>query len=189
MKRSVFAIMAIATVIGIVGCSNHKGWTEKQREEMRRDVRAYRELPYLDNLEEVEFEIFSNDVTEAIEVDYPVYTAFIEMPGRGDTVEVYVVQTIVSELQADAHNMRKIYPYRELVKEGVLPKDLDRESQRAFYQCFARRVNNAFPSVAAFFNAVLADTTANSKIETLQRQCASDLFDWVVEVDEVVVFD
>ena len=189
MKRSVFAIMAIATVIGIVGCSNHKGWTEKQREEMRRDARAYRELPYLDNLEEVEFEIFSNDVTEAIEVDYPVYTAFIEMPGRGDTVEVYVVQTIVSELQADAHNMRKIYPYRELVKEGVLPKDLDRESQRAFYQCFARRVNNTFPSVAAFFNAVLADTTANSTIETLQRQCASDLFDWVVEVDEVVVFD
>lgn len=181
--------MAIATIMALVGCSNHRGWTEKQREEMRRDVRAYRELPYINNLEEIEFEIFSNDVTEAIEIDYPVYTTFVELPGRGDTVEVYVVQTIVSELQADAHNMRKIYPYRELVKEGILPKDLDRQSQRAFYECFARRVDNTFPSVASFFDAVLADTTSNSVIENMQRQCASDLFDWVVEVDEVVVFD
>lgn len=189
MKRTLLAIMVIATVVGIVGCSGHKGWTKEQRAEIKRDVRAYRQLPYLENLEEVEFDIFSNDVTEAIEVDYPVYTTFIEMPGRGDTVEVYVVSTIVSELQADAHNMRKIYPYRELVKEGILPRDLDRQSQRAFYECFARRVDNTFPSVAAFFNAVLADTTANSKIQQLQRQCASDLFDWVVEVDEVVVFN
>ena len=189
MKRTLLAIMAIATVVGIVGCSHHKGWTEKQRQEMRRDVRAYRELPYLSGLEEVEFEVFSNDVTEAIEIDYPVYTTFIEMPGRGDTVEVYVVQTIVSELQADAHNMRKIYPYRELVKEGILPKDLDRQSQRAFYECFARRVDNTFPSVAAFYNAVLADTTSTSIIEQLQRQCASDLFNWVIEVDEVVVLE
>lgn len=189
MKRTLFAIMAITTFVGVVGCSSHKGWTEKQREELRRDVRAYRELPYLTNLEEVEFDIFSNDVAEAVEIDYPVYTTFIELPGRGDTVEVYVVSTIVSELQADAHNMRKIYPYRELVNEGVLPKDLDRQSQRAFYECFARRVDNTFPSVAAFFNAVLADTTTNSTIRNLQRQCASDLFDWVVEVDEVVVLD
>lgn len=189
MKRTLLAIMVIASIVGIVGCSGHKRWSEKQREELRRDVRAYRELPYLNNLEEVEFDIFSNDVTEAIEIDYPVYTTFIEMPGRGDTVEVYVIQTIVSELQADAHNMRKIYPYRELVKEGVLPKDLDRQSQRAFYECFARSVNNTFPSVGTFFNAVLADTTTNSTIRDLQRQCASDLFDWVVEVDEIVFFD
>ena len=189
MKRTLLAIIAVATIVGVVGCSSGRRWSDKERAEVRRDVRAYRNMVYLDNLEEVEFDIFADDVTEAIEIDYPVYTTFVELPGRGDTVEVYVVQTIVSELQADAHNMRKLYPYKELVAEGVLPADLDRQAQRAFYQCFARRVDNTFPSTAAFFNAVLADTTQNSQIEQMQRQCASDLFDWVVEVDEIVFFD
>lgn len=189
MKRTLLAIIAVATIAGVVGCSSGRRWSDKERAEVRRDVRAYRNMVYLDNLEEVEFDIFADDVTEAIEIDYPVYTTFVELPGRGDTVEVYVVQTIVSELQADAHNMRKLYPYKELVAEGVLPADLDRQAQRAFYQCFARRVDNTFPSTAVFFNAVLADTTQNSQIEQMQRQCASDLFDWVVEVDEIVFFD
>ena len=34
-----------------------------------------------------------------------------------------------------------------------------------------------------------ARRTAAAQIEQLQRQCASDLFDWVVEVDEVVVLE
>ena len=185
MKRTLFAIMAIATAVGIIGCSNHKGWTEKQREEMRRDVRAYRELPYLDNLEEIELEVFSSDVTEAIEIDYPVYTTFVELPGRGDTVEVYVVQTIVSELQADAHNMRKIYPYRDLVKEGILPKDLDRQAQRAFYQCFANAVDNTYSNAEQLVNAIVADTVQTSQIAQMQSNCANELFGWIVEIIEV----
>jgi hypothetical protein len=189
MKRTLLAIIAIAAIACVVGCSSGRRWSEKERADVRREVRAYRDMAYLDNLEEVEFDIFAGDVTEAIEIDYPVYTTFVELPGRGDTVEVYVVQTIVSELQADAHNMRKLYPYKELVAEGVLPPNLDRQAQRAFYQCFANSVDNTFASTSAFFNAVLADTTANSQIEQMQRQCASDLFDWVVEVDEIIFFD
>lgn len=190
MKRLILSVMAIvAIVVAMSSCSQTKRWSEKERHDVRREVGEYRDMVYLDQLEDVEFDIFSNDVVDAIETDYPVYTTFIEMPARGDTVEVYVVSTIISELEADAHNMRKIYPYRQLVREGILPKDLDRQAQRAFYECFARRVNRVFPTTSAFFNAVLADTTSNSTIEQMQRACASDLFDWVVEVDEVVVFD
>lgn len=189
MKRLLLSIVVVASVVAISACSKSKRWSEKERHDVRREVRAYRDMAYLNELEDVEFDIFSNDVVEAIEIDYPVYTTFIEMPGQGDTVEVYVVSTIVSELEADAHNMRKIYPYKQLVREGILPKDLDRQAQRAFYECFARRVNRVFPTTSAFFHAVLADTTSTSTIEQLQRACASDLFDWVVEVDEVVVFD
>lgn len=189
MKRTLLAIMVIASVVGVSSCSKAQRWNEKERRAVRDDVRAYRNMVYLDNLEQAEFDLFSNDVVDAIEVDYPIYTTFVELPGRGDTVEVYVVSTIVSELAADAHNMRKIYPYKELVAEGILPSDLDRQAQRAFYECFARRVDNSFSSVGEFFNAVLADTTSNSKIEQLQRQCASDLFDWVVEIDEVILYE
>ena len=189
MKRLIFSIAFIASIVAMASCAKVSQWNEKQREKVRNEVRNYRQKAYLRNLEEVEFDQFSNDVVDAIEVDYPVYTAFIELPGRGDTVEVYVVSTIVSELHADAHNMRKIYPYRTLVNEGILPPKLDRQAQRAFYECFANQVNNTYPSTTAFVNAVLADTTSTSQIAQMQSQCAAGLFDWVVEVDEVVLYD
>jgi hypothetical protein len=132
MKRVILSIAVIASIVAITSCTKTKEWNHKEREKVRNEIKAYRERAYLRNLEEMEFDQFSNDVVDAIEVDYPIYTAFIEMPGRGDTVEVYVVSTIVSELHADAHNMRKIYPYKTLVREGILPPDLDRQAQRAF---------------------------------------------------------
>ena len=189
MKRVIFSIAVIASIVAITSCANDRKWNHKEREKVRNEVRAFRDLAYLCNLEEVEFDQFSNDVVEAIEIDYPVYTTFIELPGRGDTVEVYVVSTIVSELHADAHNMRKIYPYKTLVREGILPPDLDRQAQRAFYECFANQVNQTYPSTTAFVNAVLADTTSTSQIAQMQSQCAAGLFDWVVEIDEVVFYD
>jgi hypothetical protein len=189
MKKLILSIMALASIVAMSSCSKTNRWSEHERAKVRDEVKNYRDRAYLNSLEELEFEEFSNNVVDAIEVDYPVYTAFVELPGRGDTVQVYVVSTIVSELHADAHNMRKIYPYHTLVKEGILPKGLDRQAQRAFYECFARRVNNTYTSTTAFVNAVLADTTSSSQIAQMQSQCAADLFDWTVEIDEVILYE
>ena len=52
------------------------------------------------------------------------------MQGVDDTVDMVVVSTIVDELDADAHNMRHIYPYRALVAQGVLPAGLDHSVHR-----------------------------------------------------------
>ena len=35
-----------------------------------------------------------------------------------------------------------------------------------------------------FVDAVLADTTGMSQISVMQQQCASDLFDWTVVIEE-----
>ena len=51
--------------------------------------------------------------------------------------------------------VRKIYPYRTLVSEGILPPELDRQAQRAFYECFANQVNNTYPSTTAFVNFII----------------------------------
>jgi hypothetical protein len=83
--------------------------------------------------------------------------------------------------------MRHLYPYRYLVSQGVLPDKLSHEQQRDFYKCFAQKVNSSFSSVNQFINAILADTSATSIITQMQQQCASDLFDWVIEVDEVEI--
>ena len=92
----------------------------------------------------------------------------------------------VDELDADAHNMRHIYPYNYLVSQGILPAGLTRDQQKAFYQCFAGKVNADYNTVSQFFNAVLADTTDLSQIRRMESQCANDLFEWsVTEIDVV----
>lgn len=143
-------------------------------------------MVYLDDLTDAEFVLFADGVANDLEGAYPVYTTFIEMPGVDDTVEMVVVTAIVDELNADAHNMRHIYPYNYLVSQGILPAGLTRDQQKAFYQCFAGKVNAAYNTVSQFFNAVLADTTDLSQIRRMESQCANDLFEWsVTEIDVV----
>lgn len=186
MKRILLTVsVAALSILSIVGCSQQAQWNRQERQAMRNLLRDYREMVYLNDLTDAEYMLFSDNVAANIEEDYPVYTTFIQMPGVNDTVQVYVVTTIVEELDTDARNMRHIYPYQYLVSNNVLPSGLDRSQQNAFYNCLSQKVNNTYPTVNAFVNAVMNDTTSTSHISRLQQQCAADLFDWTVEVIEV----
>ena len=74
-----------------------------------------------------------------------------------------------------------------LVEEGILPAGLNHQAQRAFYECFARKVKQYYPSTLAFFNAVVGDTASQTTLTNMQMQCAADLFDWGIEIDQTVV--
>lgn len=115
MRKTLLSItlLALATT-GFIGCSKTREWNREQRKEMREALRDYRKMVYLDDLTDAEFVLFADDVAETLENSYPVYTTFVTMPGMSDTVDVVVVTTIVDELNADAHNMRHIYPYNYL---------------------------------------------------------------------------
>lgn len=186
MKRILLTVsVAALSILSIAGCSQQAKWNRQERQAMRNLLRDYREMVYLNDLTDAEYMLFSDNVAANIEEDYPVYTTFIQMPGVNDTVQVYVVTTIVEELDTDARNMRHIYPYQYLVGNNILPSGLDRSQQNAFYNCLSQKVNNTYPTVNAFVNAVMNDTTSTSQISRLQQQCAADLFDWTVEVIEV----
>ena len=79
-------------------------------------------------------------------------------------------------------------PYPWLVAEGILPANLDHQAQRVFYECFARRVRNTFNSTTAFFNAVVNEAST-AQIVALQEQCAADLFDWDIIIEEDIVVE
>lgn len=176
MKKMLLLLPALALfAAGFMGCSQQRRWNHEQRKEMREALRSYRQMAYLEDLDDAEFMVFTDGVTETLEGDYPVYATFIQMPGVDDTVEMVVVTTIVDELNADAHNMRHIYPYAYLVSQGVLPAGLDHQQQRSFYNCFASKVNAAYATMGQFFNAILADTTDQSQIRQMEAQCANDL--------------
>lgn len=187
MKKILLTLSILALAFATTSCSEQKKWNQKQKHQMREALRQYRDMIYLQDLTDPEFIIFTDDVATDIETAYPVYATFIQIPEVNDTIDMFVVSTIVEELQEDAHNMRHLYPYRYLVSQGVLPDKLTHEQQREFYKCFAQKVNNSYSDVNQFLNAILADTSATSKISQMQQQCASELFNWVIEVEEVEI--
>ena len=187
MKKLLLSTSLLALfAAGFIGCSQRQQWNHEERKAMREALDSYRQMVYLDDLTDAEFVLFSDEVAGALENAYPVYAAFIQMPCVNDTVDMVVVTTIVEELNDDAHNMRHIFPYNYLVKQGVLPSGLDHNQQKAFYTCLAGKVNATYSTMDQFFNAILADTTDLSQLRQLETQCANDLFDWVVtEIDAV----
>lgn len=193
MKKTFrFFSITLAVLIGIcalAGCSQKAKWNRAQRQAMREALRDYRQSVYLNDLTDAEFMLFSDDVALALEEDYPAYTTFVKMPGVNDTVQVYVVTTIVKELNADARNMRHIFPYSWLVGRNILPAGLDRSQQHAFYNCLAGKVDNQYVTMNQFVSALMADTTNMSQIARLQQQCANDLFDWTVIIEEEEIVD
>ena len=187
MKKILLSLTLIMAAVAIVGCSQKAKWNHDQRKAMRENLRQYRDMIYLQDLTDPECLIFTDSVTGDIEAVYPVYTSFIEMDGVQDTIDMFVMTAIIDELDADAHNMRHIYPYRYLVSEGILPDRLTHEQQRDFYRCLAQKVNNTFLTVEQFLMAIVADTTSTSTIKKLQGECANELFNWVIEVEEVEI--
>lgn len=191
MKKILLCIPLLALfAAGLAGCSQQRRWNEQERKAMREALRDYRRMVYLDDLTDAEFALFADDVSGQLEASYPVYVTFLEMPGVSNTVDMVVVTTIVEELDADARNMRHIYPYPYLVAQGVLPAGLSYEQQHGFYKCFASKVNSTYRTMGSFFNAVLADTTDLSQIRQMELECANDLFGWTfTEVDILETVD
>lgn len=189
MKKILLTLSLLSVVLCFGACTQQAKWNREQRQQMREALKQYRRMVYLQDLTDPEFVLFSDNVALDLESDYPVYATFVQMPGVNDTIDAVVITTIVDELDADAHNMRHLYPYPYLVAQGVLPDNLDRAQQRAFYKCFASKVDNYYNTMEQFFNAVLADTTANSQIARFQQQCAADMFDWTVEIEEIDIYE
>ena len=186
MKKILLSIAALAIIFGgMFACGEQTKWNREERQAMRNLLRDYRKMVYLNDLSEAEYMLFTDRVLATIEQEYPVYTTFVEMPGMNDTVQVYVVTTIVEQLAADASNMRHIYPYRDLVAANILPDGLSRAQQNAFYQCFADAVDNTYANAEQLVNAIVADTVQTSQIAQIQANCANSLFGWTIEIVEV----
>lgn len=188
MKKLLLTLpFAALLATGLANCSGQQGWNTEERRSMHEALRDYRRMVYLEDLDDPEFTLFTDGVVRTLEMDYPIYTAFVSMPGAEDTVETVVVTAIVAELDADAHNMRHLYPYPYFVAQGVLPPGLDRRQQKAFYQCFASKVNSSYRTMDQFFGAVLADTTDRSQLALMAARCAADLFGQkMAEIDGTV---
>lgn len=186
MKKFLLSFAVVATLFGgMFACGEQAQWSRQERQDMRELLRNYRKMVYLENLTEAEYMLFADQVIASVEKEYPLYTTFIEMPAVNDTVQVYVVTTIVEQLAADASNMRHLYPYRDLVAANILPDGLTRAQQNSFYKCFADAVDNTYADATQLVNAIVADTVQTSQIAQMQQACANSLFGWTIEIVEM----
>ncbi len=171
--RKILLFVAVAALFA-TACSTPQGrWNRQQKRELRHALHEYRNLVYLQNMTDAEFILFSDDVAGLLEDSYPSYVEFVEMPGVNDTIEEVIVTTIVSDLQANHHNMRHFFPYEVLRNAGVLPADMKREHLVEFYNCLAQSVNKYFGSYEAFVYAALSSSLDDAMIVKFQQQCAA----------------
>ena len=97
MKKILLCVPLLAlAVAGLVGCSQQRKWTHEQRKAMREALRDYRQMVYLEDLNDAEFMLFSDEVAASLENDYPVYVTFTQMPGMQDTIDEVVVNVAYS---------------------------------------------------------------------------------------------
>ncbi|MDY3978724.1 MAG: hypothetical protein SOZ00_01740 [Tidjanibacter sp.] len=185
MKKILLFTALAATLLA--GCAQKTKWTAEQREAVREMLREWRRMVYLSDMSDTEFVIFTDNVADLIEVEYPSYTEFVAMPMVGDSVQVVLVSAIVADIQANMRNMRHLMPYDRMVREGVLPSGLTREQQMSFYTCMASSVNKAYGSLNAFvWSLVNSVPDTNGLLAKAQAQCAAPYWDVeVITVEEV----
>ncbi|MFI3318087.1 MAG: hypothetical protein SNH88_02745 [Rikenellaceae bacterium] len=187
MKKYLLHLLFAVAIISLGACAAAKKWSDKERAQMQAAIDNYRKMVYLDDLSNLEFDLFSEALISNAELLYPSYTVMVELPSSSDTLDVWVVNGIAEQLAEDADNMRHLYPYHKLVKEGILPEGLDHASRKAFYNCLAGKIKRRYPNMLFFVNALLNEKGTAEQIKLKQQKCAADLFDWEVVVESVTV--
>lgn len=176
------SLMALLT---ISSCTSGKRWSEQQRHEARQMLRQWREIAYLNALTEEEFELFATNVTDLLEEEWPSYVEFIQMPMVGDSVEMVVVATIVTEIKASPEKLRHIFSYPELIEASILPEGMTLRQQHDFYKCFAERVNTTYGSMQQFIWDAIYSRLNDKLIAQMMRRCAEPYWDVDVTIVEV----
>ena len=186
IKAVVLTITAlfICSIVWLTSC-NRGNWNEQQRREAREMLREWREIVYLGNLTEEEFALFAGNVTDLLEYRYPPFVEFMEMPARGDSVEMVVVAAIVTDIKASPDRLRHIFSYKELVEANILPENMTTRDQKEFYRCFAEQVNMAYGSMQQFVWDALYSRLDDEIIVQIMRGCATPY--WDIKMEEVNV--
>ena len=171
MKKLVLGLMLM---VAAIACQD-RHWTPQQRARLREQIRAYREWSYIQNMNEAEFLMLTDDVAALIEGNYANLTAFNNTPGSNDSITTAVVGVVANYITTDARNMRYLFPYHHLVRQGILPDGMNREHIRDFYKCMASKINNGYVSMESFLWAAMQNKIDATVVGTIQRDCAGQV--------------
>ena len=178
-------LLAGALLLTLLPSCNKRPWSEQQRSYARDMLREWRNVVYLNELSEEEFALFSGRVADILEMRYPSYVEFAEMPMVGDSIEMVIVAAITSELKATPERLRHILSYDDLVELGTLPAGLTRHRQNGFYRCLAERINQTYGSIQSFVWDAMYSRLDSSLTTQMLHRCAAPF--WDSELDITII--
>ncbi len=170
-KFTLPSIFMLALSLLFVSCSQPREWSAEEHQKFVTTLEPYRQMAYLDEFNDAEFVVFSSDIGTLAEGRYPLYTEFIALPSLSDTLDVWVVTSIVEQLDTNAENMRYLYPYHTLVNQEILPEGMDHAERKGFYTCLSEKVNSTFPTMEAFFISVVNNALEEGVITEMMTEC------------------
>lgn len=181
MKRILFLCSLCAVMLG--ACNSRREWNTSQRQQMRDRLRACRQWVYLNDMTDAEYMVFTDGVVGTLEEFYPNYGVLVTYPAVEDTISEVVVRAIVADITTDARNMRHLFPYNHLVRQGVLPRGMSHDQLKAYYQCLADKINDGYISMRSFLWQAMQERVDTTRVGRYQRSCAQELsLDVLVDV-------
>lgn len=177
-------LAALLLIFALTAC-NKRSWNEEQRHEAREMVGEWRKAVYINDLSEAEYALFAGRVADILEMKYPSYVEFVEMPLVGDSVEMVIITAITSELKATPERLRHIFRYDDLVELGTLPAGLTRHQQNNFYRCLAERINQTYGSMQRFVWDAMYSQLDDVLIARMLQRCGSPF--WDVEMNLTII--
>ncbi len=171
MKKVIYPSLLLVLSLLFAHCSGPREWSVEEHKKFVTTLEPYRQMAYLREFNDAEFVVFSSDIGTMAEGRYPVYSEFVALPELSDTLDVWVVTSIVEQLNTNAENMRYLYPYHTLVNQGILPEGMDHAERKGFYTCLSEKVNATFPTMEAFFISVVNNALEEGTISEMMTDC------------------
>lgn len=171
MKR---IIIAFCLNVFMLSCSNSAQWSEQEIYDFKQHLKSVSSLDYLKAMSEKELEDLTIDLAKAIRVHNPKYQQFIELPSAKDTITTYVISFMSYYLDSGARTLRSLYPYRDLVREGILPTGMSDSSKAAFYLCLENKLRARYKSMEFFLGALSYGQGAATQAQEYIKECAAE---------------
>lgn len=103
-------ITLLAVVAFVVSCSQSRKWTDKEREEVRKTLRDYRDRSAIRHMEAANYGNLEQCVLTTIEGTYPDYNKYDQLTAKEDTLNAAMVSCVGFSIGDNFENLPLLFP-------------------------------------------------------------------------------
>ncbi len=174
MRKRFYAIILVVTFLSAAALSGCKqrGWSSQNEETLTEYIMPLKDGGFIAEFTDQEWGMFQDCVIEKVKARYPNYSDFEKLKGNKDSVYNVVIECTAEFLGVDFHNLRRMFPYKDLVGAGILDSKMDNRQKDVFYKALADTINATYMSNYAFVQAIAGDSTAQLVVSGMMIECA-----------------
>ena len=158
-------ITLLAVVAFVVSCSQSRKWTDKEREEVRKTLRDYRDRSAIRHMEAANYG----------NLEQCVLTTIDQLTAKEDTLNAAMVSCVGFSIGDNFENLPLLFPAAELQQAGILPAGATDEQIQAFYTCLAGKVKELYVTPQQFTVALFVQPGVPTELADAMQQCAASV--------------